>query len=186
MQVRDRIKELRRVPARDLRPNARNWRMHPEAQRNALRGVLAEIGLADALLVRELPNGVLELIDGHLRAETLPDQHVPVLVLDVDEADANKILATLDPLAAMAEANAERLDDLLKNCELKNEAVQQLCHRLIQSEEVDASPPPSAAGPPCDIPATYQVIVECQDEDEQQEVYEQLASQGRRCRVLTL
>jgi len=31
---------------------------------------------------------------------------VPVLVLDVTEAEADKILLTLDPLAAMAEKNA--------------------------------------------------------------------------------
>ncbi len=50
MQIRDRIKELRRVPAHQLRPNAKNWRTHPTAQQDALRGVLAEIGYAGALL----------------------------------------------------------------------------------------------------------------------------------------
>jgi hypothetical protein len=33
MRIRDRIKELRRVPARDLLPNPKNWRSHPAAQR---------------------------------------------------------------------------------------------------------------------------------------------------------
>ena len=33
----------------------------------------------------------------HLRAETTPNQGVPVLVLDVTEAEADKILLTLDP-----------------------------------------------------------------------------------------
>ncbi len=88
MNVRDRIKELRRVPAGKLRPNAKNWRKHPQAQQDALRGVLAEIGYADALLARELPDGSLELIDGHLRAETTPDMEVPVLVVDLDEKEA--------------------------------------------------------------------------------------------------
>ena len=82
MRIRDRIKELRRVPAKDLIPHPRNWRVHPQAQQDALRGILAEVGYADALLVRETEQG-LQLIDGHLRAETTPDQEVPVLVLDV-------------------------------------------------------------------------------------------------------
>ena len=69
MEVRDRIKELRRVRAADLLPNPKNWRVHPPAQADALRGLLSEIGYADALLVRETPRG-LEIIDGHLRAET--------------------------------------------------------------------------------------------------------------------
>jgi len=69
--IKDRIRELRRVRARDLLPNPKNWRIHPRAQADALRGLLAEVGYADALLVRELPDGQLMLIDGHLRAGTM-------------------------------------------------------------------------------------------------------------------
>jgi DNA modification methylase len=75
--------------------------------------VLAEIGYADALLAREDENGILRLIDGHLRAGATPDTEVPVLILDVDEAEADKILATLDPLAGMAEADLDALKDLV-------------------------------------------------------------------------
>src|ERR1700675_312280 len=104
MKIRDRVVELVRVPAGSLRPNPKNWRRHPKSQANALRGLLSEIGYADALLARETPEG-LPLIDGHLRAETTPDSIVPVLVLDVTEAEADKLLLTLDPLAAMAEGD---------------------------------------------------------------------------------
>src|SRR5258707_2226606 len=99
--IRDRIRELRRVPARDLLRNPRNWRRHPGEQAAALRGILQEVGYADALLARETPDGLM-LIDGHLRAETTPDQVVPVLILDVTEEEADKILLTLDPLAGLA------------------------------------------------------------------------------------
>ena len=114
------------VPASDLRPNPKNWRTHPKAQQDALRGVLAEVGLADACLARELPDGSLMLIDGHLRAETLGDGEVPVLILDVNEAEADKILATLDPLAAMADSDAAKLDELLRNVDTGSEALQQM------------------------------------------------------------
>ena len=112
MQIRDRIKELRRVPASELLPNPKNWRTHPVAQQDALRGVLAEVGYADALIARETPEGLM-LVDGHLRAETTPDSDVPVLVLDINEAEADLILATLDPLAAMADADAAQLQALI-------------------------------------------------------------------------
>ena len=59
MQIRDRIKELRRVPASELLPNPKNWRTHPVAQQDALRGVLAEVGYADALIARETPEGLI-------------------------------------------------------------------------------------------------------------------------------
>jgi hypothetical protein len=115
MNIRNRVKSLRMVPASDLRPNPKNWRTHPKAQQDALRGVLAEVGLADACLARELPDGSLMLIDGHLRAETLGDGDVPVLILDVNEAEADKLLATLDPLAAMADQDSEALAALFKD-----------------------------------------------------------------------
>jgi len=73
MHIRDRIKDFRRVSASLLCPNPKNWRTHNTRQRNVLKGILAEIGYADALLARELPDGSLQLIDGHLRAETTPN-----------------------------------------------------------------------------------------------------------------
>jgi DNA modification methylase len=42
-----------------------------------------------------------------LRADITPTQDVPVLILDVTEAEADKILATLDPLASMAELDTD-------------------------------------------------------------------------------
>ena len=126
MNIRNRVKSLRMVPASDLRPNPKNWRTHPKAQQDALRGVLAEVGLADACLARELPDGSLMLIDGHLRAETLGDGDVPVLVLDVNEAEADKILATLDPLAAMADSDAARFEELLHTVNTSSQALQEL------------------------------------------------------------
>jgi hypothetical protein len=126
MNIRNRIKELRNVAASELRPNPKNWRTHPETQRNALRGILAEVGIAAACLARELPDGSLMLIDGHLRAETASGTTVPVLVLDVNEEEADKILATLDPLAAMAGSDAVQLDALLRTVNTGSEQLQQL------------------------------------------------------------
>jgi DNA modification methylase len=127
--IRDRILGLRRVKARELIPNPRNWRTHPKAQADALRGLLSEIGYADALLAREVADGKLMLIDGHLRAEVTPDAPVPVLVLDLSEEEANKLLLTLDPLAAMAESDAERISALLKMVSSENPAVEELLRR---------------------------------------------------------
>lgn len=150
MKIRDRIRELRRVPASDLRPNPKNWRTHPEAQANALRGLLSEVGMADAVLARELEDGSLMLIDGHLRAETIGEEEVPVLVLDVNEAEADKILATLDPLAAMAEADAAKLDAILREVDTGSPDVQQLLADLAEEHNLynvsEADPPELADG----------------------------------------
>jgi hypothetical protein len=55
MKIRDRIKELRRVKASELIPNEKNWRRHGKAQSAALKGLLAEIGYADALTHASCP-----------------------------------------------------------------------------------------------------------------------------------
>jgi ParB-like chromosome segregation protein Spo0J len=122
MKIRDRIKDFRRVKASELAPSPKNWRTHPKAQRDALQGVLAEIGFAGAVLARETPAGLM-LIDGHLRVETAADSEIPVLVLDVDEDEADKILATFDPISAMAGSDAAALDALLRNVQTGSEAV---------------------------------------------------------------
>jgi len=132
MLIRDRIKELRRVKASELRPSPRNWRTHNTAQKDVLRGVLAEIGMADALLARELPDGTLELIDGHCRADVDSNMTWPVLILDVNEDEANKLLVTIDPLAAMAGADAAKLDGLLKDMAIDNDSVKLMLQELAQ------------------------------------------------------
>ena len=103
--IRDRVKELRRVPASQLKENPRNWRDHPEAQQSALAAVLERIGFADVLLAREDEDGELILVDGHLRRGTMGDAPVPVVVLDITADEADELLLTLDPIAAMAEAD---------------------------------------------------------------------------------
>jgi DNA modification methylase len=123
MLFRDRIKRFDRVPASTLKVNGKNWRRHPKEQRAAWLALRAEISMADALLVRELPDGRLELIDGHLRAETSKDELVPVLILDVSEGEADKLLLSLDPLAAMAEADPEKVKELLAQVGTDSEAI---------------------------------------------------------------
>lgn len=136
--VRDRIVELRRVKAGELRPNLRNWRRHPKHQREALRALLSEIGFADAILARELEDGSLEIIDGHLRQSMDSAATVPVLVLDVDQAEADKLLVTLDPLAALAIADPEPLQALLASIETSSEEVRMLLAGLATAADVHA------------------------------------------------
>lgn len=183
MQIKDRIKELRRVHASELIPNPRNWRTHPEKQRNAIQGVLAEIGYADALLAREMPDGSLMLLDGHLRAETTPNQEVPVLILDLDDAEADKLLATLDPISAMAGKNEELFADLISEMETSSQAVQELLSETLGSDgkHSDVIPETEAV-----IPQLFQIVVDCGTEERQEELYEKFREEGLRCRLVNL
>ncbi|NOX52995.1 MAG: hypothetical protein GXP27_00870, partial [Planctomycetes bacterium] len=67
--VRCRVRELRFVERGHLRNHPRNPRRHPDYQRGVLAEVVRRLGFADALIGRELPDGTVQILDGHLRSE---------------------------------------------------------------------------------------------------------------------
>jgi hypothetical protein len=178
MPIRDRIRELRRIPAGELLPHPRNWRKHPRKQEEAVRGALAEIGYADALLARETAEGHLMLIDGHLRAGITPDSIVPVLILDVTEDESDKLLATLDPLAALARPDADRLAQLLETVATENAALGELLADLGGK----AAPAAPESGPE-PLTHQYNVLVTCESESQQVELLARLTDEGFQCRA---
>jgi len=146
LDIRDRIVEFTRIKASELTPHPQNWRKHPKAQQAAMSGILKEVGYVDALMVRQHEGGY-QIIDGHLRAETTPDATVPVLVVDLDDAETALVLATFDPLAAMAQASAEHLDALLQQVNTTDTALQAMLADVAnnaglyaQKNEQDAEP----------------------------------------------
>jgi DNA modification methylase len=149
--VRDRIKELRRVKASELVSNPKNWRRHPKEQSAAMRGLLNEIGYAGALLARELPDGKLQLIDGHLRLETTPKATVPVLVLDVTEAEADKILLTFDPISAMAQADQAQMEALLATVRTEDKAIAAMLERVAGESAWQVAEQREVVDPPANI-----------------------------------
>jgi hypothetical protein len=179
--IRNRIKELRTVKASDLEPHPGNWRTHPKHQRTALRAMLHDIGNATAIVAYE-HEGKIRIIDGHLRADLQTEAEIPVLLLDVNAEEATRLLLTMDPLAAMAETNADNLRQLLDQHtmppgaeELELELRKQL-GRINRELDEDSEP---------EIPATWQVVAQCDTEEAQQALFEQLTEAGYECRLLT-
>ena len=185
---RNRIKALEYVNSADLAAHPGNWREHPAAQAEALKGVLAEVGIAGALLAyrSERQGGALVVIDGHLRKDAAP-QKWPVLILDVDDAEADYLLVVHDPLAAMATADAGALDALLSSVQSGEAGVTAMLAELAEGAGLYA---PAAGVDPSLIPdgnrykEQYGVIIVCADEPEQQRVYETLTAEGYKCRVV--
>lgn len=116
----------------ELADNPKNWRTHPESQANAVKDVITEVGWAGAVLFNERTG---RLIDGHLRRKLAAEQGVekiPVLIGSWDKATEAKILATLDPPVALAEADATALDELLREIDTSSESVEQLLKDLAE------------------------------------------------------
>jgi len=144
-----------RSPA-ELAENPRNWRRHPETQLSALSDVIGEVGWAGACLYNETTS---RLIDGHARRKVALDQGttlIPVLVGRWTPEQEAKILATLDPLAAMAEADSAALNELLKEVSTNSESLREMMKGLAEANPLPIEPgdggdefdtTPEASGP---------------------------------------
>ena len=110
---RNRITGHGDVDPRSLIANPANWRTHPREQQRALAGAMTEVGWVAQVLVNRTTGHV---VDGHLRVElaiTRNEPTVPVTFVELSDAEERLVLATLDPLSAMATADTEILTTLL-------------------------------------------------------------------------
>lgn len=144
--VRDRVKELRRVKAKELRKNPKNFRHHPAQQREAFRSVVNQIGFCGACLARE-ENGEVLLIDGHMRADEVhEDAEIPCLILDVTAEEADLLLATHDPIGLMADNDSQQLYELLQGVDTVDGSLHALWSQIIDKADVELEPRAGAAG----------------------------------------
>ena len=150
--IRNRIKEHRRVRAGDLIPNKANFRRHPKHQKDALLGLYQEVGFARSLLVFETPAGKLKLIDGHLRADIDPDMIVNCEILDVTEAEAKILLASMDPLAALAQNDKEDLEKLLREITAEDERVRVMFDAIARENDINLADGFGGLTDPDDVP----------------------------------
>lgn len=112
---RNRIVGTADVDPTTLRPNPRNWRGHTSAQSAALKEVLSTVGWVTDVIVNKTTGN---LIDGHLRVETAIKNHeksIPVKYVELTEDEERMVLATFDPIAAMAEADEKLLQELVNS-----------------------------------------------------------------------
>jgi len=106
--------------------NPRNWRQHPGAQRKALAGALNEVGWVAQVIVNKRTG---HLVDGHARVELALERNeptVPVVYVDLSPDEEAVVLACLDPLAAMATADTEKLDALMREMSVSDAALQEM------------------------------------------------------------
>jgi hypothetical protein len=192
MNIRNRVIRMAEIPASQLRPNPLNWRTHSVQQRDALRGVLAEIGVAGAVLCRQCEDGTLELIDGHLRTEEMGDQPVPCIITDLSGDEAKKLLVVYDPIGDLAGADAGKLNQLLHEIEVQSPALLQMMEELADKHlpPVEQADEPPKEEKPKALKETFHVLVtgyrgEVLSESQQVRILEQLSNEGYDVKALT-
>ena len=107
--------ELQWMNPYDLVENPLNHRTHPQHQRRALHTALAALGWLQPLLWNRRTG---RLIDGHLRRQEAIESgvtEVPVLVVDLDEAQERAALASVDTVTGFAGVQEQDFSTLLRS-----------------------------------------------------------------------
>ncbi len=112
--MKNRVVGLEYVKAKDLVENEKNVKLHRKGQRDLFHKVLEKIGFAGAMVAYKNSEGKLVLVDGHMRVEEVGrDTEVPVLVLDLDETEADFLLGSYDQIGYLSGKHDEKVEKLL-------------------------------------------------------------------------
>lgn len=135
MSWRNRVVDHGEADPASLSQNPRNWRRHPEHQRRVLEAVLDEVGFVQDVIVNRVTG---HLVDGHLRVEMAlkrREKRVPVVYVDLSEEEEALVLATLDPVSALADQDDGALTDLMSLVTTENEDVRALLDGLLEAAD---------------------------------------------------
>lgn len=111
--------------ADQFQANPLNYRKHPQRQRDAVQASLRELGWI-GVVVENVTTG--RMLDGHERVwQALQhNEDVPYVQVELTVAEERLALAVFDPITNMAETDAAILDDLLREVNTGEAALQQL------------------------------------------------------------
>jgi DNA modification methylase len=154
---RNRISRSGTLKVSEALANPFNFRTHPAFQREALAASLENVGWVQQVVVNERSG---HLIDGHLRlslAEQQGESELPCLFVDLSEGEERLVLASLDPIGAMATADRDKLSELLATIDSEDENVRTLLERIAREEHLELQmsgnlvDPDSVPEPPAEL-----------------------------------
>lgn len=126
LEWRDRYVETVIVRADEIAAHPRNPKVHGEFQKEALTGLLADVGKVDSLKLYRNAEGKLICWDGHCRRDLKPDEVWRGDVYDLTEDEVLLLLASFDPIGWQATQSAVKLNDLLRDVSTGQAAVMEM------------------------------------------------------------
>lgn len=115
-----------------LLANPMNYRRHTQAQRDALRDMLKNVGWIQNVIVNRVTG---HLVDGHLRVDLAMqdgETGVPVVYVELSPEQERLALAGLDPIAAQAKTDPVALKDLLQDIDFEGDSLASLLTELTE------------------------------------------------------
>jgi DNA modification methylase len=144
---RSRITGSGTLKVAEAKPHALNFRLHPTGQSQALAASLDSVGWVQQVVVNTTTGN---LLDGHLRVELARERgeaELPCLYVELSADEERLVLASLDPIAAMAGADREKLQELLSSIQSKDEQVRGLLEQIARQERVELPAMPGLVDP---------------------------------------
>ena len=167
-----------------LKPYDQNARKHQEADLSTIKASITEFGMSDPIGVWGKDNIIVEGHGRYLACKELGIDNVPVIHLDhlTDEQRRAYALAH-NKTAEMSEWDIDLLGEELDG--IFDIDMSDFGFDLIEEEE-EPTAPTERKDLSDKVGETYEVIIECDSEEQQAEIYERVRKEGLSCRVLTL
>jgi len=171
------------VPIGELKPDPRNARTHDERNLQAIVRSLQQFGQLKPIVVNRT-TGIIEAGNATFEAAgRLGWTHLAAVRVEHDPAAAHGFAIADNRTAELADWDDAILEDLLSG--LQDEAPDLyddlLLDELRQNTELEDDSPEVN-----EIPAKYQVIVNCKDEPDQREFFDRMEAEGRDVTLLTM
>jgi ParB-like chromosome segregation protein Spo0J len=183
------LDEIDRVPPAELIPYSNNAKEHPEEQVKKIASSIKNYGWDQPIVV----DGENEIIKGHGRlqaAELLGLSEVPVIRredLTEAEAKASRIADNKTAESAWIDDVLEtEIDILAQEDEIEMDSLGFDDDEIDDLLQPDDALPEPAEEEALGLEAEYEVIIECNDELEQERVYDELTTEGYECRLNSL
>ena len=162
----------------DLKPYANNAKLHPSEQIEQIKKSIEDYGFNDPIAIY----GDNEVVEGHGRLLAVMEMDgvytVPVIRLDHLTDEQRRAYTLVHNKTTMNSGFDEDLLalelDSLPDFDAAFYDFEEIAEELEETEDE------------MDFSETFQVIVECDTEEEQEDIYERLTKEGYQCKVSTL
>lgn len=180
------------VPVKQCILDPKNVRKHTNKNMKAIKDSLKEYGQRKPIVVQETSDGLLVRAgNGTLTAtKILKREFIAVVRIKEDDKMAQAYAIADNRSAELAEwdnmALAEQILDL-SNHDIDVEGLgfsEKEIQKILDSISTDNSG--GGGGNSVGFKNMYEVVVECKDETEQEQLYERFSAEGLKCRVLSM
>ena len=176
--------EIVKIKIEDLTPYENNAKEHPREQIEQIKKSIQEYGMNDPLGVWGEKNIIIE---GHGRLMALQElgyKEVECIRLDhLTDEERRAYTLVHNKLTMNTDFDFDILEEELKQLSCFDIDMTKYGFDDLSQKEKE---PKERKDLSDEIHETYEVIIECNNEIEQQEIFERLIEEGYTCRVLTL